>query len=104
MEKKHYKVYIEPSADRKLASHIEFLARISEGASVRLYEAYKEALEYLSIHPYSCPFYISKIQIDTELRYKLFFNRYRIVYEIVGNKVYAYDIQDCRQDFDKNLV
>ena len=45
-----------------------------------------------------------EMPIDVQLRYRLFGKRYRIVFEIVGNSVYIYDIQDCRQDSDKNLM
>ncbi|MCL1919417.1 MAG: type II toxin-antitoxin system RelE/ParE family toxin [Peptococcaceae bacterium] len=104
MEAKHYHVFVEPSADRRLASHIEFLARVSEIAAVKLYEAYRDALTFLEDSPKSCPLYESQTKIDAELRYKLFYERYRIVFEIVDNSVYAYDIQDCRQDMAKNLI
>ena len=104
MESNRYHVSIAPPADRKLAAHIEFLARVSEQAAARLYSAYEDALGFLMDSPQSCPLYIPKTPIDTELRYKLFFERYRIVFEIIDNAVYAYDIQDCRQGIDKNLV
>ena len=78
MESDKYNVQIAPSADRKLASHIEFLARVSENAAARLYKDYEETLGFRK--------------------------RYRIVSEIVGDNVYAYDIQDCRQDTDNNLI
>jgi len=104
MESKKYRVFVEPAADRRLAVHIEFLARVSENAAIGLYKAYEEALGFLGKNPESCPLYIPQIPIDAQLRYKLFGKRYRIVFEIVGNAVYAYDIQDCRQNFDKNLM
>ena len=104
MSFKHYQVFVSPVADRKLAIHIEFLARVSEKAAVRLYESYKEALGFLRDSPKSCPFYIPKISIDAELRYKLINKRYRVVFEIVDNNVYVYDVQDCRQNIDKNLI
>ena len=104
MESDKYSVYIAPSADRKLASHIEFLARVSENAAARLYEDYEEALGLLEDNPEACPFYVPLNPIDAQLRYKLFGKRYRIVFEIVGDNVYAYDIQDCRQDTDKNSI
>ena len=47
MESDKYSVFIDPSADRRLASHIEFLARVSEKAAVHLYKAYEEALGFL---------------------------------------------------------
>lgn len=104
METEKYRVFVEPSADQRLAAHIEFLARVSEVAAFALYKAYEEALVYLENYPQSCPIYMPKIAIDTELRYKLFYKRYRIVFEIVDNTVYAYDIQDCRQDSANNLM
>jgi hypothetical protein len=104
VESKKYGVFIEPSAHQRLAAHIEFLARVSENAAVRLYKAYEESLRFLESTPQSCPFYIPQTPIDAELRYKLFSKRYRIVFEIVGSMVYAYDIQDCRQDVKKNLI
>ena len=104
MDSNRYHYFIDPEADQKLAEHIEFLARVSEKAAVNLYDEYNDAIEYLESFPESCPYYYPSIPIDTELRYKLFSKRYRIVFEIVENKVYAYDIQDCRQDNDKKLI
>jgi len=104
MAAKKYQVFVDPQADRKLAAHIEFLARISEAAAVRLYNEYEEALNFLKDSPASCPLYIPQKPIEAKLKYKLFGKRYRIVFEIIDNKVYIYDIQDCRQDIDKSLV
>ena len=61
-----------------------------------------ESIDDLSENPRIYPRYESKA--EAELRYKLFSKRYRMVFEIVGNNVYVYDIQDCRQDTDKNLL
>jgi len=104
MESDKYHINVEPSANRRFCAHIEFLARVSENAAVRLYEAYEKALGYLESSPGSCPIYLPKTAIDASLRYKLFGKRYRIVFEIVGNAVYIYDIQDTRQGIDKNLI
>ena len=104
MKPDKYHVLIAPSADRKLAAHIEFLARVSEKAAMRLYEAYEEAIEYIEGSPESCSPYITQIPTDNWLRFKMFFKRYRIVFEIISKNVYVYDIQDCRQDTDKNLI
>ena len=101
---KKHNVFVEPSADRRLAVHIEFLARVSENAAVRLYKDYEESLGFLEYNPQSCPFYTPKMPVEAKLRYKLFGKRYRIVFEIIGDAVYVYDIQDCRQNTDKNLV
>ena len=104
MESKKYNVLIAPSVDSRLAEHVEFLARVSESAALRLYEEYENALGFLEDVPKSCSIYTPKVPIDAELRYKLFFERYRIVFEIINRDVYVYDIQDCRQDTDKSLL
>ena len=104
MESKKYQVLVDPLADRRIAVHIEFLACVSENAAIRLYEAYENALAFLGDSPKSCPPYISSKTVDADLKYELFGKRYRIVFEIIGNEVYVYDIQDCRQDMDKSLV
>jgi len=104
VELNEYNVHIDPSASTRFAHHLEFLARVSENAAFRLYDDYDEALGFLENNPESCPLYYLQIPIDEELRYKLFGERYRIVFEIIANDVYVYDIQDCRQNTDKNLV
>jgi hypothetical protein len=84
--------------------HFRFLARVSVLAAERLYTAYEDALRFLEHSPEICPRYITQKMPDADLKYKLFGKRYRIVFEIIGNAVYVYDIQDCRQDTDKSLV
>jgi len=95
-----YLVWVAPQADQRFASHLAFLARVSERAAFGLYDAYQGALEFLADNPESCPRYAPK----ATLRAKLFGKRYRIVFEIADNTVHIYDIQDCRQSTDKNLV
>ena len=97
-----FNVQVMPKANAKLEAHVNFLARVSEPAAVRLYDAYNESLHDLEENPHMYPSYVS--EVDTDLKYKLFSNRYRIVFEIAGNNVFIYDIQDCRQDIDKNLL
>ena len=99
-----YNVFVSPPADRKLAHHIEFLSRVSESAAKRLYMAYDDALGFLEQSPEVCPSYIPQKPIDADLKYKIFAKRYRLVFEIIDNAVYVYDVQDCRQDTDKSLV
>ena len=99
-----YDVFVSPPADRKMTYHAEFLSQVSGAAAERLYTAYSEALCFIGQNPQMCPMYTPQKIIDAELRYKIFAKRYRIVFEIIGNSVYVYDIQDCRQDTDKSLV
>ena len=95
-----YTVSVHPAALDKLATHLEFLAFISETAADKLFAAYRDALILISEYPESCPIYTP----NPKYRYKLFGKRYRIVFEIAKTAVYVDDIQDCRQDIDKNFV
>ena len=104
MPSDNFAVLVSPQADRKLASHIHFLARVSEPAAGRLYDAYEEALGALAENPRGYPRYEPLSKIEAELHALLFAKRYRIVFEIRDDAVYIYDIQDCRQDVDKSLV
>ncbi len=101
---KQYEIFVSPLADRKLASHIEFLARVSDAAAKCLFTAYEDALRLLAEIPESYPTYIPLKPLEADLKYKIFSKRYRMVFEIIDRKVYLYDIQDCRQDTDKSLV
>jgi hypothetical protein len=47
MDCEKYQVFIEPSADRRLSYHIEFLSRVSKNAANRLYKSYEDALGFL---------------------------------------------------------
>jgi len=104
MDEKYYSVNVNPAAIVKLAGHVEFLARINENAAISLCDSYEETLVFLKHTPEICPLYKSNISIDAELRYKLFGKRYRIIFEIIDNDVFVYNIQDCRQDDDKSLI
>jgi len=104
MERNQYKIHFNPASVVKLSEHIEFVAQINEKAAMSLYDSYEEAKEILKSTPEICPKYYPAILIDADFKYKLFGNRYRIVFEISDNIVYVHDIQDCRQDTDKNLI
>jgi mRNA-degrading endonuclease RelE of RelBE toxin-antitoxin system len=104
MEHKLYQVIVEQAAEQKFDGHLEFLSRVSETAAFHLYEAREKALDFLEENPESCPPYESKTPTDIKLRSKMFHGRYRIVFTIQEKIVYAYDIQDCRQDEDKYLI
>ena len=87
-----------------MTKHARFLAQVSVPAAQRLRNAYYSALKSLELNPQRCPLYKPNIGIEEELRYLLFAERYRIVFEIVDKAVYVYDVQDVRQDTNKNLV
>ena len=101
-----YDVSIDPAVNDRMLEHVRFLAKVSISAAERLCELLEEAITELKNYPKSNPLYTlhDVHNFDNiELRYKLCGKRYRIVYEISGNNVYVYDIQDCRQDSNKNL-
>ena len=99
-----YEVSIDHAAYNKMYEHVKFLAKASISAAERLYVELDEAIIFLKSNPESYPRYYQQYLSDINLRYKLFGKRYRIVFEIIGNKVFAYDIQDCRQSIEKSLV
>ena len=99
-----YSVRVDIAAKSKMGKHARFLAKISVPAAQRLRNAYYSALKSLEQNPQRCPQYKPNSYIDEELRYLLFSGRYRIVFEIVDKTVYVYDVQDARQDDDKNLL
>lgn len=104
MPKSEYHVLVDPSADKKMFSHIRFLARVSVPAAKRLFQSLSKAVYSLKTNPERYPYYITQKPIDAELHYKVCDDRYLIIFEIIDNTVFVYDIQDTRQDIDKNLV
>ena len=87
-----------------MEGHARFLARVSVPAAQRLRNTYISALKSLENNPQRCPLYIQNVDIEDELRYLLFSARYRIVFGIIDATVYVYDVQDVRQNEDKNQV
>ena len=104
MPNSKYSVSVDIAVKSKMANHTKFLANVSVTAAKRLRDAYYSALKSLETNPERCPPYYPNNEIEEELRFLLFSKRYRVVFEIVGKKVYVYDVQDARQDTDKNLV
>ena len=104
MPQSEYTVKVDSAAKTKMVNHTRFLARVSVPAAQRLRNAYFSALQSLKIDPQRCPLYRPGVDIEEELRYLLLSERYRIVFEIVDTTVYVYDVQDVRQDENKNLV
>jgi predicted butyrate kinase (DUF1464 family) len=101
---KSYQVIISSGANFRMYEHFEFLARASENAANRLIEGLLKDIRTLSSDPYRYPVYISRYCQYGKYRYILSNKRYRIIYQVIGNQVYVDDIQDCRQDADKNII
>ena len=104
MPSSKYTVSVDLAAKSKIETHTRFLAQLSVPAARQLRNTYFSALKSLEDNPQRCPRYEPDGDYKEELHYLLFAKRYRIVFEIVDNAVYIYDIQDCRQGVDKNLV
>ena len=103
-ECERYTVVIDPAANDRMYDHFEFLARVSERASDKLLDGLIGDISSLEQMPYRNPVYDRPYLPKGKYRYMLSCKKYRIVYQIEGNNVFIDDIQDCRQDSDKNLL
>ncbi|MCL2047712.1 MAG: type II toxin-antitoxin system RelE/ParE family toxin [Defluviitaleaceae bacterium] len=99
-----YFVVIDPAASDRMAEHMEFLARVSESAANRLLDELMAGIRSLNKMPYRNPTYNRPYLPIDKYRYFVVGKRYRIIYQVIGRDVLVGDIQDCRQDNDKNLV
>ena len=101
---KKYHVYIDPAANHRMAEHLEFLARVSEDAAERLLNELITGIRSLEQMPFRHPVYNRRYLPMDKYRSLTIKKRYRIVYQIEGNCVFVDDIQDCRQNNDKNIL
>jgi mRNA-degrading endonuclease RelE of RelBE toxin-antitoxin system len=98
------KVEIASRAEVRMYDHFEFLARVSVRAAEKLLGILKRDLKMLEKNPFAYPYYNRPASSPHKYRYLLPCSRYRIVYQVIGETVYVDDIQDCRQDDEKNLI
>jgi plasmid stabilization system protein ParE len=84
--------------------HFLFLARVNENAARRLLDTFMKDIGSLASMPWAYPVYDRPFLPKGKYRYMLSGKRYRIVYQIVDDTIYIDDVQDCRQDDDKNLL
>ncbi len=103
-DEKVYSVIVDPAVNDRMYEHFEFLSRISSDAANRLVDILLEDILTLMTHPFRNPPYNRPYLPMGKYRYKIFEKRYRIVYQIEGDFVYVDDIQDCRQNNDKNII
>jgi mRNA-degrading endonuclease RelE of RelBE toxin-antitoxin system len=101
---KKYKIFISPSANDRMYDHFLFLAQVSENAARNLLAELINDIQSLEHMPQINPHLDRPYLEQGKYRYKLSCRRYRIVYQTVKDCVFVEDIQDCRQDDDKNLV
>jgi mRNA-degrading endonuclease RelE of RelBE toxin-antitoxin system len=97
-------VFIAPAVYDRMYEHFLFLARVNENAARRLLAAFMEDIGSLAAMPWAYPVYDRPFLPKGKYRYRLSGKRYRIVYQIVDDTIYVDDVQDCRQDDDKNLI
>ena len=101
---KEYHVLVDPSANDRMAEHMEFLSRVSENAANRLLEELIADIRSLKKLPYRNPIYERPYLPPGKYRCMISGKRYRIVYQIVDDSVFVDDIQDCRQSDDKSIL
>ena len=101
---KVYHVSIDPSANDRMADHMEFLARVSEDAANRLLDDLMANIRSLKKMPFRNPVYNRPYLPTDKYRFLVVNKRYRIVYQIDGDTVFVDDIQDFRQNDDKNII
>lgn len=101
---KVYQVIIASDANGRMYNHFEFLARVSVNAANRLLDELLKDIRNLRTNPFRYPVYNHPYLPVGKYRYMLSNKRCRIVYQIIGSQVFVDDIQDCRQDDDKNIL
>ena len=106
MDHTEYQVKVSRPSARKVAAHVSFLARVSQPAALRLHDEIFADIRSLKDHPSSYMRYESKRFPDRVLHRKISAKRYLLVFSVDESKkiVTVVDIQDCRQDVDKNFV
>ena len=106
MDETEYQVEVSRASARKLAAHVAFLARVNNTAAWRLHNEIIADVHSLKNRPSSCVRYHLERFPDRILYRKISAKRYLIVFAIKKSQklVTVVDIQDCRQNTDKNLV
>ena len=99
-----YEVKVAPAANDKMAEHFEFLARVSLSAAQRLLDGLMRDIKSLEKLPLRNPTFDRPYVPALKYRYLMSGKRYRIVYQVVETTVSVDDIQDCRQNDDKDLL
>lgn len=99
-----FTVKVAPAANDRMRDHFDFLARVSEAAAIQLVDELVSDIRSLERSPFRCPCFERAGIKKGKYRFLISAKRYRVVYQISGDTVFVDDIQDCRQDSDKNSV
>jgi len=101
---KKYQVLVSPAVNDRMYDHFLFLAQVSENAARNLLNQLIKDIKSLEYMPQKNSYLDRAYLEQRKYRYKLSYKRYRIVYQIIKDCVFVEDIQDCRQDDEKNLL
>jgi len=101
---KKFKVAVSPAANDRMYDHFEFLARVSENAARKLLYELIADIKSLELTPQANPYFDRPYLEQGKYRYRISYKRYRIVFQLVNDNVFVEDIQDCRQDDDKDIL
>ena len=99
-----FTVKVGHAANDRMCEHFEFLARVSEAAAIKLIEELVSDIRSLERTPLRCPMFERAGIKKGKYRFLIAAKRYRVVYQVIGDTVFVDDIQDCRQDADKDKV
>ena len=101
---RHFTVKIMPPARKRMSEHFMFLARVNVVAAEKLLQTLLADMRSLEYLPNRHPFYQRPGLTPNTYRFMISAKRYRLVYRVTNNIVFIDDIQDCRQENDKNIV
>ena len=99
MSDKKYEVIISDRAMTMLATHVRFLAQVSNNAAVKLRDELISEMKELERMPESYSWLNNKYLPANKYRKKLVCKRYLLIYQIIDHTVYVDYVVDCRQDY-----
>jgi len=98
-ENKIYIVFISDEAAQMLVSHARFLAQVSETEALQLIAEFNEKAKSLERFPERNPWLSDPLVPAGKYHKLLMSERYLLIYQVKGGKVYLDAVVDCRQDY-----
>jgi len=83
-----------------LDSHVDFLAKVSKSAAMRMMDEILEDIASLSENPQRFPIYENPFIPVSRYRKMLSAKRYLVLYEVEDSTLAVDYIVDCRQDYE----
>ncbi|MEA4926966.1 MAG: type II toxin-antitoxin system RelE/ParE family toxin [Syntrophomonadaceae bacterium] len=96
---KTYQVLISDEAAQMLVFHARFLAQVSETAALSLIAEFNEKTKSLEQFAERNPWLSDPLVPAGKYRKLLMAQRYLLVYQVKGDRVYVDAVVDCRQDY-----